>query len=110
MIRRATARRPHDRYLSARAMLDALRRAPFIDWEQSLDENDRLRWQGTTPQRPDRLFQVELTRRSSVVWVASGRQRKNAWQRMVPDVIVGQRDDRAVAALFDEIVAMATSA
>lgn len=108
VIRKATARRAHQRYPSARQMLDAVRRAPFVDWRLVCDEPDRRRWEGATPQRPDRDFHVEVVRRRRGGWVVSGRQRKTAWQRARPDQIVDQPDGDGVKACFDEMVAIAT--
>jgi eukaryotic-like serine/threonine-protein kinase len=109
VIRKATALSPEDRYPSARAMNDALRRARVVDWTRVVDEPDFKRWEGTTHRHPDRVYRVEATRRKRGGWTVTARQRLNAWRRVAPDAIATELDDRSVRDLFDAAVESATS-
>jgi serine/threonine protein kinase len=110
VIRKALALSPDGRYSSARAMNDALRRVPFVDWTLVIDEPDRKLWEGTTVRRADRRFRVEATRRKrGNGWRLNGAQRLNAWRRVAPDVIATNLRGVEVRSLFDAVVAIATS-
>jgi serine/threonine protein kinase len=113
VINKAVARDPGDRYASAKAMVDALAAVPLVDWQVVVDEPDHKRWEGATPQRPDRRFAVDaryvVSKRGRTGWVLSGLQQVNAWQRVVPDSLVGELHTGQAAAFFDSMVVIATS-
>ena len=109
VIAKATARRPADRYSSARAMGDVLRNATVIDWEQTTDEPDRRVWEGDAIRRRDRRFQVEATRRRDGAWRVGGRQRVTAWRRVLDDRIVADLGGADAMRVFDEMVAISAT-
>jgi eukaryotic-like serine/threonine-protein kinase len=115
VINKSTSGNPDARYASAKAMVDALAAAPLVDWQPIADGPDLKRWEGATPQRPDRRFAVEARYlapkrgRSRTGWIFSGLQLVTQWQRVVPDSLVAEVQGNQAAAFFDSMVAIATS-
>jgi serine/threonine protein kinase len=110
VIRKATALSPEQRYASARAMNDALRKAPFIDWTVVVDEPDHKRWEGSTVRRSRRRYRVEATRRTrGGGWKIAGYQRINSWRRVCDDLIAPDPHGPSVDNLFEAVVDSATS-
>ena len=115
VINKSTSGNPDARYASAKAMVDALAAAPLVDWQPVADGPDLKRWEGATPQRPDRRFAVEARYlapkrgRSRTGWMFSGLQLVTQWQRVVPDSLVAEVQGNQAAAFFDSMVAIATS-
>lgn len=115
VINKATAAEAVVRYPTAKAMVDALTTAPRVNWQVIADDPELKRWEGATPQRPDRRFAVEATflapkpRRRRTGWVLTGMQQVNSWQRVLPDTLVPNLEDRQAADFFDSMVAIAVS-
>jgi hypothetical protein len=110
VVRKAISMNPEQRYPSARAMVDALRKAPFVDWTLVQNDADQKVWEGTTARAGQRRFRVEAslsTKRG--IWTISGLQKINAWRRAGPDVVATQLTDAVVVARFDEMVAIANN-
>lgn len=115
VINKATARDPASRYPTAKAMVDALAAVRLVDWQFTVDEPDHRRWEGATPQRPDRRFAVDAAfiapsaRRRNRGWRLSGLQRVTAWQRVVPDALIPELAGSQAAGFFDAMVDIACS-
>lgn len=115
VINKATAVDPSGRYPNAKAMVDALVRAPRVNWQVVADEPEFKHWEGATPQRPDRRFAVEARclapkpRRRRTGWSLYGLQQVTAWQRARPDALVPDLQVRQAADFFDSMVAIAAS-
>jgi serine/threonine protein kinase len=107
VIRKATARRPVDRFPTVRLMADALRNAPLVDWHLLIDDPDRKLWEGAVARRPGRRYQVEAVRRGDGAWRLSSRQRLTAWRRVSPDQILRDLTGPHATRVFDEMVAIA---
>jgi serine/threonine protein kinase len=114
VIRKATASSPAARYPRAKAMVDALTAVRLVDWVHIADLADQKRWEGVTPQRPNRAFAVEARRISargkrSEGWRLTGLQRVGGWRRVTPDTLVSNLHDGQATAFFDSMVNTATS-
>jgi serine/threonine protein kinase len=109
VVRKATALRPEDRYASARAMNDQLRRAEYIDWSGTVDEEGLKRWEGASARRPDRVYGLEAVRgRRDGAWKVRGLQHLNSWRRVHGPVICPDVHGRQVQEVFDELVKVAS--
>lgn len=115
VVNKATAKDATSRYSNAKAMVDALDAVPLVDWQVVADSADLKRWEGATPQRPDRRFAVEARylapkpRRKRTGWSLSGLQHVTAWQRIRPDALVPDLVGAQAADFFDSMVAIASS-
>jgi serine/threonine protein kinase len=105
VIAKATAPKPRDRYSSARAMADALRKAAVVDWHALIDDDDHKVWEGARNDRAGRQFRVTATRRHrDRAWKLVAQQRVTTWRRVVDDRIVPDLEDQAAREFFDEMV------
>lgn len=115
VINKSTSSDPDTRYPSAKAMVDALTAAPRVDWHPIVDEPEHKRWEGATPQRPDRRFAIEARYlaskrgRNHTGWMLSGLQLVTKWQRVVPDSLAAELQGNQAATFFESMVAIATS-
>jgi len=108
VIRKATALRSSDRCVSAQAMNHQLRRAGYIDWTLTADEDDIKRWEGPSA-RSARVYAVEAQRRRrDGGWKVSGLQRVNAWRRVSEPAICPDLSGSAIQRVFDELVRAAS--
>lgn len=92
---------------SAAAMRAALSQARIVDWDQTIADADRLRWEGSSPLSPDRSYCVELRRRQGT-WILSCYQRKSKWLRVLDDQTVAGMTDPLTAKAFDQMVQLAS--
>jgi serine/threonine protein kinase len=108
IINKAMARDPSERYATAHEMIDALNRAPFIDWRPV----DDLTWEGEVPGEPGVRYQVKATKvRRPDRWRLSARKLiSNDWRRCgIDDQDVADLSGKDARAFFDQLVAHATS-
>jgi serine/threonine protein kinase len=106
IISKATSRVPSDRYPTAREMMDALDRAPFIDWRRI----DHGTWEGDVPGTAGTRYQVSAVKvRRPDRWRLSARRLISDWRRCCEDHDVNDLGGRDARAFFDQVVAHATS-
>jgi serine/threonine protein kinase len=106
VITKALARNPSDRYATARAMIDALGKARFIDWRRL----DNGTWEGAVPDSPEVRYQVSATKmRRPEKWRLTGKKYVHDWRRCVEDHDVTDLADKSVRDFFDQLVTHATS-
>lgn len=111
VVNKAISRDPSRRYANTREMMDALDRAPFIDWSASSASADSAVWEGAVGGSADRRsyrVSAEKCRRGSG-WRLSGLHRVNRWQRCVTDQTVADLAGREAQSFFDDLVKLATS-
>jgi serine/threonine protein kinase len=115
VIRKAIKVVPGDRYVDARAFIQALRRLTLVDWlEVSRGAGLEGRWEGTwpprLPMRRRRSYAVEVTP-GRMGYVAVALQRTAAtgpWRRFgVADVRLRPRDSTALSQFFSAVSARA---
>lgn len=105
VIAKAIKQNPDERYANAMQMIDALRAVKMIDWLQTVDEPDRLVWEGASVQRPDRRYRVEaVQRRRGGGWKLSGSQCVTRWQRVHDDQIVADPIGKDAGDFFESIL------
>ena len=115
VIRKATKISPSERYMTARAFIQALRRLTLVDWiEVSRGTGLEGRWEGTWPPRLTlnrrRQFTVDVTPvKHQVVAVALQRTAPSGpWRRFgVADARLRATDSKALAQFFSAVNARA---
>jgi eukaryotic-like serine/threonine-protein kinase len=105
VISKAIKVKPGHRFANAMKMIDALRAVKMIDWRETVSEDERVVWDGTSVQRPDRSYRVEATKRRRGGWSLAGSQCVTRHQRVRPDQIVADPRGRDAAAFFESILA-----
>lgn len=110
IVKKAISVEPGERYQTAAAMIDALRKVKMIDWKQTVDEADRKIWEGASVRRADRRYRVEVTQRRRGGWTMSGQQCVTRWQRVLPVQIVTDPLGKDAAGFFEAILVAATNA
>jgi eukaryotic-like serine/threonine-protein kinase len=108
VIGKAIKVKPHERYANGMQMIDALRNVKMIDWRETVTEDDRIVWEGTSAQRPDRSYRIEAMKRRRG-WVLWGLQCVSRFQRVRPDQIVADPRGRDAAAFFESILTASLS-
>ncbi len=110
IINKAIARDPEKRFRTAAEMNNELSRVRLIDWRVVSRDQTMIIWEGTSVQNPSRGYRVEANRsRRGSGWRLAGLQRVNVWRRAVPDVVVGDLADPAVAGVFETLLSLATA-
>ncbi|HEY4395643.1 MAG TPA: serine/threonine-protein kinase [Polyangia bacterium] len=107
VVTKAIACKPSYRFATAREMLEALGKAPLIDWYQV---GEPFTWEGTVPTLPRVSYQVSATRvRRPDRWRLSGKKKIEDWRRCLDDQDVTDLSDKAVRDFFDQMVSEAMS-
>jgi serine/threonine protein kinase len=110
IISKAIARKPDDRFGSAREMIDAIDRAPFLDWCQIEDLPTSKRWEGLHLAAPGVRYRVDAEKyKRGERWKLTGRKFITTWQRCVDDQIVEDPVGRSSREFFDQMLKEATS-
>jgi serine/threonine protein kinase len=107
IITKAIARKPEDRYPTAREMMEAIGKAAFIDWYQV---GEPFIWEGSVPGAPEVSYQVAAEQKKrSGRWRLSGKKKLQEWRRLLDDQDVDDLSGKAVRDFFDQMVTAATS-
>jgi serine/threonine protein kinase len=109
IVKKAISRKPRDRYANGREMMDALDKAPFIDWKLVEAKPDRIVWEGALGggERSYRVTADKYQRRDD--WNLAGLQRVTRWQRFVDDQVVKDPTDDEARDFFDNVLKQAAS-
>lgn len=103
VYKKATDRRPSQRYQSAREMADVLSRARVVDWE----EVDDGQWEAPFL-HSDKLVRVEAVwKERKSQYCLTTRSKKRVWRKAYGDVYVAQLNSTDARAVFDQATALA---
>lgn len=103
LIRRCLSADVSKRPSNAAELANRLANIPLIDWRLVEDDSDRLRWEGASALRPERVFRVDAKRVENG-WNLRGQAHINSWRRCVPDQEARDLCSSESAKFFDRIV------
>jgi eukaryotic-like serine/threonine-protein kinase len=105
----AVATKPSDRFSNARAMMDALDQAPFIDWTCTENSKDRRVFEGSSSSLGGRPYRITIERGRRGQWKLVGQTCVTQWRRCVDDQVVDEALGVGTTAFFDQVVKQACS-